>query len=316
MALNYLRSNKFLYSIVVLQALVVALAALGFLPRVATLFSTMVLMLYMAFLPPLLALRFFVLSLPWLVALPLGRYDKFQSWRILIVEVFVIAILYNGRDFAKAWAAGRAALAKFFKLTKLDWVYLIFLAVSVLLLLINPGFLKPGLKAAITYLNLYGIFFTAKFISRTAEDRQVLTKALALSGLTVVAVGFLQLAFFLRTNYYFFWQYWTNAVIPIIFGGEYARVSVDSNTWFSSSFDNPPGLRMFSLMPGSQVFAMISVFTLALCLTVREFVQNRKRLWLGFGCFAGLAGALPSVRASEVWELFFLFGLLAPKFSQ
>src|SRR3989338_6847337 len=204
MALNYLRSNKFLYSIVVLQALVVALAALGFLPRVATLFSTMVLMLYMAFLPPLLALRFFVLSLPWLVALPLGRYDKFQSWRILIVEVFVIAILYNGRDFAKACAAGPAALAKFFKLTKLDWVYLIFLAVSVLLLLINPGFLKPGLKAAITYLNLYGIFFTAKFISRTAEDRQVLTKALALSGLTVVAVGFLQLAFFLRTNYYFF----------------------------------------------------------------------------------------------------------------
>ncbi len=302
---------------VAVAAAIVLLAAFGFLPRAATLYSTLGLMLYMLLLPPVSAVRLFILSLPWVIALPLGDYDKFQNWRILILEVFIIALAYQWRNLVAAFKSGFKQVFGFLGLTLIDWTFFAFLGVSLSLLLFNNGFWTPGVKQVITYANLYGIFFTVRFILETTGGRQVIFKTAAWAGFTVVLLGFAQLAMYLATDYFFFWQYWANTIIPVVYGRDYAALSAVNNTWFSY-VSNPPGLRMFSVMPGSQVFAMVCVLTLPYLFTIWRATSGRtKKIWLAAVLLTALAIVQTAVRASIVGSvLVFVLLLVVYKYKK
>ncbi|OGE86079.1 MAG: hypothetical protein A3J48_03915 [Candidatus Doudnabacteria bacterium RIFCSPHIGHO2_02_FULL_46_11] len=300
--LEYFRRDKYLYSAVILEAAVVILMFLGLMPRASSFYLTAGIMLFMLVLNPLQAMRFFVLSLPWVIALPLNEYDKFQTWRILIFEVFLIAIFYRRDEFWHSLKKGYRATADFFRLTKIDYAFFAFLGVSLAVLIFNHGFLAPAIKQAVTYFTLYGIFLTGRLIINSDLDKRALIKDFALSGLTFVAAGFAQLLFFLRTDSLFFWQYWANSVIPVIYGLEYGRLSSEANTWFAYFPDRLPNLRMFSLFPGSQVFAQICLLTAPALLVLREISAKpkQKKMWTVALWTVLLAAALTYVRATVV----------------
>lgn len=306
--LDYLRSTKVLYFVVAMEAVVLLLTAFGFLPRIATLYEIIILIVYLALLKPMQALRLFILSIPWIVAVPLGGYDQFQTWRILILEVFILALAYNWNSFVGAAKKGAKSLFKFFKLSKIDLAFWFFIAASLILLLFNGGFLIPGAKYVITLLNLYGIFVTARFIIDSREDRGVVLRTVAISGLVIIIAGFIQLIMFLRMEPAYFWQYWVNTFIPVIYGNEYAQVSAESNTWFSYYPNQPTGLRMFSLMPGTQVFALVGILLFPHLVALKEKASakgdiSNYKWWYAAVVITALGIVLTSVRASLVGSL-------------
>lgn len=282
--LSKIKSDKGIYLATAITAVLILLTAFGFLPKETMFFAGVLLSFYVLTLTPRLGLKFFILLLPWFFAVPIaGEYDHFQIWRILIAEIAVLALWKEGFKF---------------KFSKIDYAFFAFLVVG----LLSGGI--AGLKYIIWLFNIYLVSAVARTVIKDENDKRDFIKAASVSIITLVAMGFVQLLAYLFTPQLLFWQYWASTIIPVLYGSDLASVLNGFNSWFSYFKDGPPGLRMFSLLPGSHYLALVGALGLSFVLGAREFAANKNKwIWL-----AGLViAALVFTSVRGVW-----IGALAP----
>lgn len=282
--LSKIRSDRGIYLATPITAVVILLTAFGFLPKETMFFAGILLSLYVLTLTPRLGLKFFILLLPWFFAVPItAGYDHFQIWRILIAEIAVLALWKEGFKL---------------KLSKIDYAFFAFLIIG----LLSGG--VAGLKYIIWLFNIYLVSVVSRIIIKDQNDKAELIRTAAASVITLVVVGFTQLLAYLFTPQLLFWQYWASTIIPVLYGSDLASVLNDFNSWFSYFKEGPPGLRMFSLLPGSHYLALVGALGLAFVLRARELAENKTK-WNWFTGLVILSLVFTSVRG--VW-----IGAIAP----
>ena len=259
---------------------------------------------YILFADSYYALLYIIASLPFAVALPLGTIDSIPMWR---VQFLLLVAVFGIKEFLKK---------KF--LAVHDWLenipswdrYIAIFAAVGLLTVSYAKFAVPGIKDVIFWINIYLIYALIVQIIKTKQQIIALIKFTALSLSIFVLIGYIQLIITFFTSLNIFWVYWATNVSSLYFGKALSDVLLYSNSWFS--YTGGTDLRMFSVLPDSHSFAMVSVYCISfllpltyLCHDMRLF-GNKLKYWLwSLIRFAGLAVVLSGTRA--VWV-----GLVVP----
>src|SRR3989338_5261441 len=208
---SLLRTDKALYTAVVVEALTVLLTAFSVLPAQALLFLTAAMVIYMATLKPLVALRFFILSIPWFVAVPIIS-PHLQNWRILAIELLLLVLWHHRKEIF-------VNPPKFLKNLggRIDYAFFAFFAAG-LISLFNATFIEVGLRYIVWLINVYLIFLVARLVLTEDGAKQKVAKSVVISTLTLVIAGFVQLFLFLRLPIQSFWNFSSNNIISTLYG--------------------------------------------------------------------------------------------------
>lgn len=235
-----------------------------------------------------------LLSLPFYLVLPNPYLDTFSAWRIAFIALF--AKYYWGVY------KGQAEMS-FFAWDK----YLKYLGIIALISLSIAEFKFLGLKKIIFVLNIYLLYIV---IFNTFKSKEQILKLLKVSFVslgTIVALGFVQYISTFFSSQYYFWQYWATYISRAYYGSLLSDTSLYSNSWFSFAENEAPTLRMFSVLPSSHAFAVLTIFTIPFASALLFLTQKK---WQRIGLwsvifFSSLALLLSGTRG--VW-----LGILAP----
>lgn len=276
----------------------IVLMALGILPRFFSFALEAGLIIYLLRLPFEDALGWFIVFLPFSLALPISSHlDTLSVWRI---NAFVLA-------FRWAWE-GRTRLFLLLKDPKARWLrYLLILGLvslswSLIALFASQGALVPGLKTLALYVNAAILIpVIAETIRSESTLRTLMRYGLIALG-AVLSIGFLQLLVVFVVPLFNFWQWWATHIIPIFFGRATGELLTYSNTWFSYWPHDIATLRIFSVFQDSHSFALFVILGLVLPLTL--WLESRRARWRGgmfvVVCWGILAIILSGTRGSWI----------------
>ncbi len=236
------------------------------------------------------ALYSVILSLPFYVDIPAPKYDTVSAWRIVFLFIFIVFAIRNrgkvlnffsGMFRRKSDAVGeaRGEKIKFFPWDK----YLLGFALAALLSLSVAKFKFAGLKELLFAVNIYLIYIVAVNVIRSRE--QILRGiAVVFSSLAaIVLLGFVQFAFSIFTNFFYFWQYWAIMIARLYYGSFFADTSLYSNSWIAFSPTGQQSLRMFSVLPDSHSFAVLAMFSIPYAIALLYFAKQKWQkilLWI------------------------------------
>lgn len=233
------------------------------------------------------SLLLLILSIPFYVVVPNGRFDSLPMWRILYFVLFLVWFIKD----------------KKFKITGIIFLpwdkYLAwFAALGLALGLVFGSFRLEAVKQVLFWLNIYFLYLVLVNVLKSKQQIFELIRYLVWSLAIIVTLGFTQLIGTFLTNLDTFWVYWADNITKLYYGQGFAAVVLYSNSWFS--YSGARELRMFSIMPDSQSFAYVCFIGLciATALTRSVFAHVRKWLWSGIR-FAALGLILSGTRA--VW---------------
>lgn len=307
--LNILKDkNKLIIGLAMLWQLIsIALIAVGVWPQLVAVLNLFLLAILFVILPRVNALGLFLLSLPFMIALP-GVYISalvgMPMWRLLVIWLFIVALtkytinLYKGSGKSRDFSISRE-IKTFWKdrLQIWDKWLLVLLGLGVLSLLV-ARYPAHGLKQIIFIINIYLLYLVYLLVVETSEQYKSLLHYLKSSLLITVLLGFVQ--YFLSLFYapYYFWQYWATLVSSSYYGQSLAEVLSYSNSWFSAD-GGGQSLRMFGILQDTHAFSVIVIFALALFLAKsfsKEIFKSWK-FWLGLTalCFAIIASGTRGV---------------------
>lgn len=241
---------------VIVEAFAAAAMVAGIAPRETAFVVAAAGVLLIAFVPVPQAALFTVLSIPVAIALPFGLgFDNFASWRLFVAALFLSWLFHSGvwRDITQLRI--KTIVARF---TLLDYIATAFLAVA-LLSLAAASDPYAGIKRILFLVNIALLYIVVRHVAYDTRRARELLWASAAAGIAVLCIGYFQYALIAFFSLYDFWKAWTDMVIPVFYGEELANLLSGSNTWFSYYADNPPTLRMFSLLPDSHSFAVFSM---------------------------------------------------------
>ncbi len=239
-----------------------------------------------------------IVSIPFFVVLPNQYFETLSMWRVLFALLFVVWFVKDKR-----------LKIKDIKFLSWDKLLGLFVILAIVVTLIFAKFIVPGLKQILFWINVY-IFYLV-LVNTIKHRYQIIkmVKATAVSLLIIVVLGFVQLFVTFFTSLDNFWVYWASFVSKLYYGSNFAEVSLYSNSWFS--YDGARQLRMFSIMPDSHSFALISVLAISFLLPLIYLFQKNKKavraMWRNI-VLSGFAVALSATRS--VWV-----GILGPIFS-
>jgi putative inorganic carbon (HCO3(-)) transporter len=234
------------------------------------------------------ALYSVAVSVPFYLAIPAARFDTLSTWRIVFAALFA----------RFAWE--RRANIFSVKFSRWD-KYLLGYALVILLSLLIAHFKFVGFKKLLFMLNVYMLYVVVLNTVRTkAQAVRALWATLA-SFASILIIGYIQFGITLYANTYYFWQYWAAVISKAYYGLELSTTLTYSNSWFSFYPNQPPSLRMFSILPDSHAFALIMVLSLPFATALLYFAETkiqRVGLWV-YIVLASLAITLSGTRG--VW---------------
>ena len=304
--------------IVLWQFFSVLLLSIGVWPQEIAIVNLGLLAVYIILVPTFEALLVLILSLPFYIALPSPFIVGLPFWRPLFLLtglVWFFRLLwqlrgqfanYSFRQIIFYQVETDKTMKRFLPW---DWLFglLVLFMVSSLLWARFP---IHGLRQIIFLFNIWIIYFlTVQVINKKEQILSVIRHLVGATGI-IIAIGYVQFIATLFTDQYYFWQYWATWVSQAYYGNGLAEVLKYSNSWFSEGSAGK-SLRMFSIMPDSHSFAMISVLAMGLLLPLLyQYPQSVKGLWktitsraywLWYGIrLAGLALILSGTRAMWV----------------
>lgn len=271
------------------QLAVVALVAVGILPREGAIFLAGLLAFYFIFSPLEESVFLVARSIPLFIALPLTEnFDSFNTWRPLVFILFLKTGWQYRAEIYGAWSETAAQAkksllggAKFAYLNyKIEFLSFILFAVSVLSLLKAQDFVF-GARRLVYFANLGMLFFSARTVVKK-ENLVDFSKNVLISGVIISAVGVLQLVSSYLMTIDDFAGFWALTVQQNLYGKAWAYIVISANTWFAY-YQDTIHLRMFSSFPDTHSFPlyllMVSIFALALILRGR-FILNKNSFWL------------------------------------
>ncbi len=243
-----------------------------------------------------------ILSLPFYLVLPNSYFDTLSAWRITFAVLFA---KYLWLDYVNRGKQGGLALGtiKTFVWDK----YLKYLGYVALISLYVADSSVLGLKKIIFVVNIYLLYLVIFNVIKSKEQIIRMIKVVLVSLTAIIFLGFVQYLSTFFSSQYYFWQYWATYIARAYYGSSFSDTALYSNSWFSFAKGQAPTLRMFSIMPSSHTFAVLTIFALPFIGSLLFFVQKKWQkivLWtLAF--FAILALLLSGTRG--VWV-----GILAP----
>jgi O-antigen ligase len=266
-----------------------------------------------------------ILSIPFYVVLPNSRFDTFATWRVLFAVLFLNWFV---RLSIKRQKTNIVSLITFMPWDR----YLgVFMLVAIILLPFSR-FPVQSAKQIIFFANIYLLYVVLINTIKTKKQVIEVITCATISAALIVFIGYAQLALTFFTTFEYFWKAWAILVSKLYYGAGLAGVLLYSNSWFA--YTGGESLRMFSIMPDSHSFAIVSIFAMSFLLmltykitgkkkedvkkegmleTELKFIQHKDRVfglktnyWIWSAVrFAGLAIILSGTRAAWV-------GLLAP----
>lgn len=244
------------------------------------------------------SLLLLILSIPFFVALPNFQFSALSMWRPLFLLLFFVWLIRDKK-------------MNFYEIKFLPWDKLLglFLFVGIIITLFSGRFIGQGFKQVLFWLNIYCLYLVLINTLKNKEQILELIRYVIWSLAIIVTLGFTQLFGTFFTNLDVFWVYWASNVTKLFYGESFALVSLYSNSWFS--YSGGRGLRMFSIMPDSQSFAYICIFSVCLgtALTHNVFKYVKKWLWSGIR-FASLGLILSGTRAAWVGMIIPFFAVI------
>ncbi len=251
--MNYLTLNRVFSGYLTLFVAIV----LDILPRSTALVATIFLMLWMIRAPLEDGVLFFIRAVPLFLALPLTTsFDNFNMWRPLALLLILLLVRQRRtqQELATTWKLARAQPSAWLKSHPVTRRLAILLALAVLSLL-GALFIKTGIIRIIYFINLsmapMVLWVLLRRGSLTAEQ---VIRAIGLSTIIVVAVGYLQLASTYFIDVYQFMRLWGEGIQLRQFGTQWSYIAVNlGNTWLAY-YGPQLSLRVFSLFPDSHTF--------------------------------------------------------------
>ena len=215
------------------------------------------------------ALYSLILSVPFYLVIPNSKFDTLSAWRLTFAAAFAIFLWKKKAWPNKFWAK------------KYNWnfsiwdKYLYFLGLWILVSIFFEPFKTIGIKKLIFVLNAYLIYVLVRNIV-SSKEQVIRSIAVTFSSIaSIVLIGYVQYAATLKTNIYYFWQYWADVIAKPYYGSALSQSLTYSNSWFSFYKNAPPSLRMFSILPDSHAFALIAIFSIPLASALLFIAKNK-----------------------------------------
>ncbi|MDP3794637.1 MAG: O-antigen ligase family protein [bacterium] len=239
---------------------------------------------------------FFIRFIPFFFALPLtARFDNFNLWRIAIIILFVKWLLAERRVpdargevlRAGVFVSLRQALGRSWRSARAELLGASLLAFGLLSLLAAQD-LTAGLRRVIYFANMALLFIIVRdLVRREPGFFHAVAHNFFISGIAVVALGFMQwfVAYIISASTFHYW--WGQMVSLGMYGSQWANIATNfGNTWFSYS-GGGLRLRMFSIFPDSHSFPLylLTVLPFLFALLFDRSLRtlwNRRSLWLSF----------------------------------
>ncbi len=253
--------------IFVIQLAIVFLAAIGFLPRIFSLYLAIGLIIYFILAPLDELAIFFVRSIPFFIAIPItAGFDSLNTWRILSIIVFVRWL--NWEKFKN--------LAIFKKSGKIH-ILLFLILILALLSVTQAASYILAVKRLFYIINLSLIGIVIYDLARNQSFRQRLIKNIAIPTIIVSIIGLIQLASTYLMDIFQFLDFWGNIVERNLFGNAWADIALKANTWFAY-FGDQLSLRMFSSFPDSHSFPIFLILGISavLAISLEKIIAKEK----------------------------------------
>ncbi len=318
---SYLTKLNIVFAV---QLIVVALVAVGFLPREAAIFLAGLLIFYFIFSSLEESVFLVARSIPLFIALPLTEnFDSFNTWRPLVFILFLKTI-WRFRN--EIFGAGREIIGqaknsliggvKFvYQNYKIEFLSFLLFAVAVFSLLKAQDFIF-GARRLVYFANLGMLFFAARAVVKK-ENLAEFSKNIIISGAIIAVAGAAQLVSSYLMTIDDFAEFWALTVQQNLYGKAWAYIVISANTWFAY-YQDTIHLRVFSFFPDTHSFPLylliVSSFVLSLILRAK-FIIGKNYFWfLAFlnlftACLilSGTRGIWASIvfpAAFSVWVLF------------
>jgi O-antigen ligase len=299
-------SSKFYLTVhTILQATIALFVGMGLLPQETVYASLVLQVVAILFFDLEKALHSIILAIPFYLVIPNPWFDSLSVWRIAFALIFLRWIWHDRIIDQKGLHFERIRFAPWDK-------YLLIFAAVILLSIIPAEFKGVGLKKLIFLFNIYLLYIVGLNAVKSREEiKRLLWIGLASFG-SIILFGFVQLFISLRSNLFYFWQYWATYPARAFYGQEFADTSVYSNSWMVFTHNQALGLRMYSILPDSHSFALIAVFALPFALALAIFTTDKwkKRFaWL-MVVLASWGIIFSGTRGVWLGALSVLFGIL------
>ncbi len=321
--------KKILFVFTLWQLIATFLIIAGIFPQTFIWLNLGLSVLFILFADPYESALMLILSIPFYVVLPNSRFDTLATWRILFALLFINWFV---RLSLKNPKTNIMSLVTFMPWDKYLGLFMLVAAV----LLPFSRFPVQSAKQIVFFVNIYLLYMVLVNTVKTKKQIMEVITCATISAALIVFFGYIQLLLTFFTTFEYFWKAWAILVSKLYYGAGLAGVLLYSNSWFA--YTGGESLRMFSIMPDSHSFAIVSIFAVAFLLmrtykifhkkepesssgapaegvmdTKMTFIQNKDRVlglktnyWIWSGVrFAGLAIILSGTRAAWV-------GLLLP----
>lgn len=255
---------------------------LGYIPREASLWAGVILIIWALISPLEEAALFFVAAIPMMVALPItDTFDSLNVWRPLSALIFIKYILRP------------VILRKIVQIIKqvitrpLHWIGKYKLGIAIFLMLIlsiisviwSPNKEEAVMRVAyFVNLSLIG-FVVYRLVIESDEFSRRLLRSIVASLIIVGTVGILQVISTYFIDIYQFMRLWGENIQCQQFGNQWCYIAVNvGNTWFAY-YGEQLSLRVFSLFPDSHSFPVYSLLALPALFSLSIVRSYGLRFW-------------------------------------
>ncbi len=268
-------NKKLLNWIFIIQLALFGLIIIGVLPRAVVPYLAGALAIYVLFASLEDATIFFVLSIPFFLAIPItATFDNFNTWRIISVIIFL------------KWIWQIPDLKSYIKSSHKSHLSFILhgLIIFAILSIIPAPDKMLAVKRIIYFLNLSLMGLVIYDLAQKDEFAKRLIKNISIPVIAAALVGLIQLISTYFVDIYQFMHIWGEGIQCNQFGNQWCYIAVHvGNTWLAY-YGDQLSLRVFSLFPDSHSFPQFlllglpSVFAIALSGVAKEHYTNLKKM--------------------------------------
>ena len=219
------------------------------------------------------ALYTVLLSMPFYIVIPNPVFDSFSGWRIAFTALF-IKLLFQQSGTKIFNIPSLLSRIKSLELASWDR-FAKWLLIVMLISLLVAEYQMIGVKKIAFVVNIYLLYVVVINAVKSIEQIKRTSVAVLLSLGVVLGIGFVQLAAYIVAPMYYFWQYWAMFISKAYYGLTLADSLTYSNSWFAFYPNQPPSLRMFSVLPDSHSFGVLAMFLIPYASALILFVQKR-----------------------------------------
>jgi len=273
-----------------LEALVVVLASTGLIARETILVWTGLAVFYMIFSPAEDSLWLVIASIPLFAALPVTEnFDTMANWRILVAVLFLCLFFRRGisvnliKNSVGLWRIKENL--RHYVMERLAAGFLLICALSIW----AAEYKILAVKKLLFLVNIFLLFLIVRNLTRNKEATLRVWQAAAIGGIIAIVIALFQFLAVFFAPLINFWQFWAGRVIGFFYGHNLSDLLAYTNTWFAYYKSAPPTLRLFSVFPDSHSFAMFSLISVPIFLSLALYYRQKNRLKIFFWIIAALA---------------------------